>query len=58
MVVHQRITPVYANICPLNLTPYAYCLKQSSRLNNDAIYGMSHEYMTFSNICIVCRVNT
>ncbi len=30
---------------------------QSSRLNNDATYGMSCEYMTFSNLCIVCRVN-
>ncbi len=31
---------------------------QSSRLNNDATYGMSREYMTFSNLYIVCRMNT
>ncbi len=33
-------------------------LKQSSRLNNDATYGMSREYMTFSNLYIVCCMNT
>ncbi len=31
---------------------------QSSGLNNDATYGMSREYMTLSNLYIVCRVNT
>ncbi len=33
-------------------------IEQSSRLDNDATYGMSHEYMTFSNLYIVCRVKT
>ena len=33
-------------------------IQQSSRLNDDATYGMSHEYMTFSNLYIVCRMNT
>ncbi len=32
-------------------------IKQSSRLNNDATYGMSCEYMTFPNLYIVCRVD-
>ncbi len=30
---------------------------QSSRLNNDATYGMLREYMTFSNLYIVCHMN-
>ena len=56
---YQNVGDSYSTLClALGIFDSILCHDQSSRLNNDATYGMSREYMTFSNIYIVCRVNT